>query len=105
MATAVFCLENRSINNLLYLDLDNSLVTLSDRKINKLKDKYNGKFKYLHSSSVSKTEMLHVLNVLSKASLESYLIVFDSSKNFMANGKDRDSNKDVSRVFKYYKNH
>ncbi|RLA77786.1 MAG: hypothetical protein DRG78_16600 [Epsilonproteobacteria bacterium] len=103
IATAVFCLKNRSINNLLYLDLDNSLVTLSDRKINKLKDKFNDKFKYLHSSSVSKTEMLHILNILSKASLKSYLIVFDSSKNFMGNGKDRDSNKDVSEFLNIIK--
>lgn len=103
IATAVFCLKNRSIDNLLYLDLDNSLVTLSDRKINKLKDEYKDKFKYLHSSSVSKVEMLHILNILSKASLESYLIVFDSSKNFLGSGKDRDSNKDVSEFLNIIK--
>jgi len=96
IATSIFCLKNRSIDNLLYLDLDNSLVTLSDRKINKLKDEYKDKFKYLHSSLVSKVEMLHILNILSKASLASYLIVLDSVKNFMGNGKDRDKNKDVS---------
>ena len=103
IATAVYCLKNRSINNLLYLDLDNSLVTLSDRKINKLKDEFNEKFKYLHSSSASKIEMLHILNILSKASLESYLIVFDSSKDFMGSGKDRDNNKDVSEFLSIIK--
>ncbi|RLA80269.1 MAG: hypothetical protein DRG78_11315 [Epsilonproteobacteria bacterium] len=103
IATAVFCLKNRSIDNLLYLDLDNSLVTLSDRKINKLKYEYKEKFKYLHSSTVSKIEMLHILNILSKASLESYLIIFDSSKNFMGSGKDRDSNKDVSEFLNMIK--
>ncbi len=103
VGSAVFCLENKLIDNLLYLDLDNSLVTLSDRKINKLKDKYKGKFRYLHSSSVSKSKMLYILNILSRASLESYLIVFDSSKNFMGNGKDRDSNKDVSEFLNIIK--
>jgi replicative DNA helicase len=47
--------------------------------------------------------MLHVLNILSKASLESYLIVFDSSKNFMSSGKDRDSNRDVSEFLSIIK--
>ena len=103
VAVAVYCLQNNLIENLLYLDLDNSLITLSDRKINLLKDKYQGKFKYLHSSSASKTEMLHILNMLSKASLKSYLIIFDSAKNFMGSSKDRDSNKDVSEFLNLIK--
>ena len=103
VACAVYCLRNKSIENVLYLDLDNSLITLADRKINKLKNKYKEKFKYLHSSSASKTEMLHILNMLSKASLKSYLIIFDSAKNFMGSSKDRDSNKDVSEFLNLIK--
>ena len=69
LASAIHCLESNSIENVIYLDLDNSLVTLADRKINNIQDKYKNKFKYLHGSSISKYEMKHITSMMSQSEL------------------------------------
>lgn len=103
LAASMKCLKDSVLKNVIYLDLDNSLVTVADRKIDQILTKYKSRFKYLHGSIVTKTDMLHVLNTLSKSELSSHLIIFDSAKNFMGNGKDRDSNKDVSEFMNLIK--
>jgi len=103
LSVATKCLKDNVLKSVIYLDLDNSLITLADRKINQIQIKFKNKFKYLHGYKVSKAEMLHILNTLNSSFLNSYLVVFDSAKNFLGDGKDRDSNKDVTEFMNIIK--
>ena len=96
LAIAHHCLSFYRIESVIYLDLDNSLVTLADRHLDKLKEFHQNKLKYIHNTTATKHDMQHLLIMMSNSVLHDSLIIFDSAKNFMGDGKDRDNNKDVS---------
>ncbi|MDD3476678.1 MAG: AAA family ATPase, partial [Sulfurimonas sp.] len=96
LSVASYCLSLNVITNVIYLDLDNSLVTLADRDVDKLKELYKDKLNYIHSTTATKYDMQHLLMMMSHSVLDHVMIIFDSAKNFMSDGKDRDSNKDVT---------
>lgn len=88
-------LLNNKISKVIYLDGDNSLTTLKERKVHFVKEKYGQKLIYLQGLKPS--EFVEVIKNLEKTNLKDNLIVFDSIKNFMFGG-DRDKNRDVSKV-------
>lgn len=96
LSVANYCLSLNMITNVIYLDLDNSLVTLSNRNVHKLKELHCDKLQYIHSTTASKHDMQHLLMMMSHSVLDHAIIIFDSAKNFMGDGKDRDSNRDVT---------
>lgn len=95
-AVANMALLSGKINIVVYFDADNGATTLSERGIPVLKELHGSKFRYIHDTSASKSEMFQLIKALESIDLHGYLIIFDSIKNFMSPGGDRSSNKDVS---------
>jgi len=87
-------LQNNTIEQVYYLDGDNSAATLKDRNIHHLKHQHGNKFRYF--CGLQKIELQKIIQTLQKIDLSNCLIVFDSIKNFISG--DRDKNKDVSKV-------
>jgi len=93
-------LANHAVENggkrVVYLDGDNGITTLKDRGIDLLKIKHGEKFRYIHESKASKSQMFSIVDKLTKTDLTGTFIIFDSIKNFITG--DRDKNKDVSKT-------
>lgn len=97
LLTVALCnmlLQNDKIEQVFYLDGDNSAATLKDRNIHHLKQQHNNRFRYF--CGLQKIELQKIIQTLLKIDLSNCLIVFDSIKNFITG--DRDKNKDVSKV-------
>lgn len=94
VAAANMMLMQKNIEQVYYIDGDNSKSTLKDRNIHHLKKQYGNKFRYF--VGLSKNELWQIINALKKNDLTDALVVFDSIKNFISG--DRDKNKDVSPV-------
>jgi replicative DNA helicase len=88
-------LQNNKVARCFYLDGDNGLSTLKERKIHKVKEYYGKRLRYTQGKS--QNEFRRNIGELEKYDLTDCLVVFDSMKNFMFGG-DRDKNKDVSKV-------
>jgi replicative DNA helicase len=101
LALSNMCLERNQVDRVIYFDLDNSLTTLKNRGLDTLKNKWQNRFRYFHSSFASKSDIWQLIKQLQKIDLSDCLIVFDSAKNFI-NG-DRDKNKDVSKLTDVFK--
>lgn len=93
-------LLNNKVSKVIYLDGDNGLTTIKERKVHLVKEKHGDKLIYLQGLKVSEFNI--VIKNLLKSSLYDILIVFDSIKNFMQGG-DRDKNRDVSKVMEILK--
>lgn len=93
-------LANHAAKNgkrVVYFDGDNGISTIKERGIHLLKNKYGKQqFRYFHESKASKSQMLSIVDKLTKTDLTGTFIVFDSIKNFITG--DRDKNKDVSKT-------
>jgi len=94
VAAANMMLMQKNIEQVYYIDGDNSKSTLKDRNIHHLKKQHGTKFRYF--VGLGKSELWQIINALKKKDLTDSLIVFDSIKNFISG--DRDKNKDVSPV-------
>lgn len=94
VAVANMLLIHKTIEQVFYIDGDNSISTLKDRNIHHLKKQHGAKFRYF--VGLGKSELWQIINTLKKMDLSNALIVFDSIKNFISG--DRDKNKDVSPV-------
>lgn len=88
-------LLNSKVSKVIYLDGDNGLTTLKERKVHLVKEKHGEKLVYIQGLKASEFNV--VIKNLLKSNLNDILIVFDSIKNFMFGG-DRDKNRDVSKV-------
>lgn len=93
-------LLNGKVSKVIYLDGDNGLTTLKERKVHLVKEKYGEKLVYIQGLKTS--EFYVVIKKLLESNLDDILIVFDSIKNFMFGG-DRDKNRDVSKVMEILK--
>jgi replicative DNA helicase len=98
-----------NINYVFYFDLDNSPTTLKKRGIDKIEQRWGERFQY-HSPLqkkngrvVKKEDIWHVITKLKTRNLKNILIVFDSAKNFLKAGADRDKNKDVSPLMDFFR--
>ena len=94
VAVSNMLLIYKTIEQVFYIDGDNSISTLKDRNIHHLKKQHGNKFRYF--VGLGKSELWQIINTLKKMDLKDVLIVFDSIKNFISG--DRDKNKDVSPV-------
>lgn len=94
VAVSNMLLIHKTIEQVFYIDGDNSKSTLRDRNIHYLKKQHGNKFRYF--VGLGKNELWQIINTLKKMDLTNYLVAFDSIKNFIAG--DRDKNKDVSPV-------
>jgi len=94
VAAANMILMYKILEQVYYIDGDNSVSTLKDRNIHHLKKQHGNKFRYF--VGLAKSDLWKIIQTLLKMDLRNSLIVFDSIKNFI-NG-DRDKNKDVSPV-------
>ena len=109
MALSNMALLKNDVTYVFYFDLDNSPTTLKKRGIDKLEQKWGDRFQY-HSPIrkkngrvVKKEDIWNVITELKKRDLNNVLIVFDSAKNFLKSGADRDKNKDVSPLMEFFK--
>ena len=93
-------LLNNKISKVIYLDGDNGLTTIKERKVHHVKEKHGDNLIYLQGLKASEFNI--VIKNLLKSNLDDILIVFDSIKNFMQGG-DRDKNRDVSKVMEILK--
>lgn len=93
-------LLNNKVSKIIYLDGDNGLTTIKERKVHLVKEKHGDKLIYLQGLKTSEFNI--VIKNLLNSSLDDILIVFDSIKNFMQGG-DRDKNRDVSKVMEILK--
>lgn len=93
-------LLNSKVSKVIYLDGDNSLTTLKERKVHVVKKRHGEKLVYIQGKKTS--EFIEVIKNLEKTNLKDNLVVFDSIKNFMQGG-DRDKNRDVSKVMEVLK--
>lgn len=94
VAVSNMLLIYKTIDQVYYIDGDNSISTLKDRNIHYLKKQHGAKFRYF--VGLGKSELWQIINTLKKMDLTGALVVFDSIKNFISG--DRDKNKDVSPV-------
>jgi replicative DNA helicase len=108
MALSNMALQD-NINYVFYFDLDNSPTTLKKRGIDKIEQRWGERFQY-HSPLqkkngrvVKKEDIWHVITKLKTRNLKNILIVFDSAKNFLKAGADRDKNKDVSPLMDFFR--
>lgn len=93
-------LLSSKVYKVIYLDGDNGLTTLKERKVHHVKEKHGEKLVYIQGKKTS--EFTEVIKNLEKTNLKDNLVVFDSIKNFMQGG-DRDKNRDVSKVMEILK--
>jgi len=97
LAIANMGLKEEKVQKVIYFDLDNSMTTLADRGIIKVLKKWEGKLFYItFKINVGDQEIWNKIRKLQNTNLSNMLIIFDSAKNFLSSGKDRDKNKDVS---------
>ncbi len=99
-AMANMVLHNKKIDTVYYLDGDNGMTTIKERKIHYVKQKWGKALRYIQGKSTN--EYQRVIKELRNMDLANDLVVFDSIKNFMFGG-DRDKNKDVSKVMEVLK--
>ncbi|MCG3704340.1 AAA family ATPase [Aliarcobacter butzleri] len=85
-------LEEEKIKRVMYLDGDNSELTIKTRNIHLLKEKFGSKLNYF--VELSSSNLFQIISELKKKDLTDFLIVFDSIKNFIIG--DRNNHKDVS---------
>ncbi len=85
-------LEEEKIKRVMYLDGDNSELTVKSRNIHLLKEKFSSKLNYF--VELSSSNLFQIITELKKKDLTDFLIVFDSIKNFIIG--DRNNHKDVS---------
>lgn len=85
-------LEEEKIKRVMYLDGDNSELTIKSRNIHILKEKFGSKLNYF--VELSSSNLFQIITELKKKDLTDFLIVFDSIKNFIIG--DRNNHKDVS---------
>lgn len=85
-------LEEEKIKRVMYLDGDNSELTIKSRNIHILKEKFGTKLNYF--VELSSSNLFQIISELKKKDLTDFLIVFDSIKNFIIG--DRNNHKDVS---------
>lgn len=92
-------LSQQKIGRVLYLDGDNSELTVKSRNIHVLKEKYENKLNYF--VELSNTNFSQIISELKKKDLTDFLIVLDSIKNFIIG--DRNSHKDVTEFMNILK--
>lgn len=85
-------LEEKKIKRVMYLDGDNSELTIKSRNIHILKEKFGSKLNYF--VELSSANLFQIISELKKKDLTDFLIIFDSIKNFIIG--DRNNHKDVS---------
>lgn len=100
LALSNILLQENKIKRVIYLDGDNSLITVKSRNIETLKEKHGKKLNYL--VGLSNNKYYEVINSLQKIDLRNILIIFDSIKNFIIG--DRNSHKDVTEMMNILKN-
>lgn len=88
-------------HKVVYFDLDNSIATLANRKIYKIRNEFGSRFNIFSSSNYSVEEANVFLNRFTNVDLTDTLFVLDSIKNFILG--DRDKNKDVSEFMRLVK--
>lgn len=88
-------------HKVVYFDLDNSIATLTNRKIYKIRNKFGSRFNMFSSSNYSAEEANIFLNKFKNVDLTNTLFILDSIKNFILG--DRDKNKDVSEFMRLVK--
>lgn len=92
-------LEEQKISRVIYLDGDNSELTIHSRNIHLLKEKYGNRLNYF--IELSNTNFSKIVAELKKRDLTDFLIVLDSVKNFIIG--DRNSHKDVTEFMNILK--
>ncbi|WP_152055181.1 DnaB-like helicase N-terminal domain-containing protein [Aliarcobacter butzleri] len=92
-------LEEQKISRVIYLDGDNSELTIHSRNIHLLKEKYGNRLNYF--IELSNTNFSKIVAELKKRDLTDFLIVLDSIKNFIIG--DRNSHKDVTEFMNILK--
>lgn len=92
MSVCNMLLEKDKVKRIVYLDGDNSEVTIKNRNIHKLKERYTNRLNYIVERT--KTDYIQIINELKKTNLTDCLVVFDSIKNFLDG--DRNNHKDVT---------
>ncbi len=85
-------LDEGKIKRVMYLDGDNSELTIKTRNIHLLKEKFGIQLNYF--VELSSSNLVQIISELKKKDLTDFLIVFDSIKNFIIG--DRNNHKDVS---------
>lgn len=85
-------LSENKVKRVLYLDGDNSELTIKTRNIHHLKEKFGNRLNYL--VELTRSSFMQVINELKRIDLTDCLIVFDSIKNFIIG--DRNNHKDVT---------
>lgn len=110
VAISNMSLQNKDVELVFYFDLDNSATTLKKRGIDKLIEKWGNSFQYIsllqkkNGKTISKKTVWSIIKKLQNSNLENTFIIFDSAKNFLESGMDRDKNKDVSPLLDLFKN-
>lgn len=92
-------LSDEKIKRVIYLDGDNSQITIKSRNIDLLKDKFENRLNYF--IELSNSDLYKIINELKKRDLSEFLIVFDSIKNFIIG--DRNSHRDVTELMSILK--
>ena len=103
---SISLIEQNKVNSVIYMDMDNSLVALKKRNIDKLIEKYPA-LTYIHASRLENQPMM-LLDYLVKQlkiepnSFEDTLLVFDSIRDFIL-GRDMNSDRDIAPVMQKLK--
>lgn len=103
VSLALKLLTERKIETVLYIDMDNSLTALKERRLAEIIDE-NPEFMYLHTSKIEGSPLALIDAIIRKGkevsgSLDNALIVLDSIRDFII-GRDMNSDKDIGPVIK-----
>jgi hypothetical protein len=106
ISLALKLLKEQRLKTVLYFDMDNSLIALKRRGLDKIIAE-NPDFQYIHSSRMKKGPLELIDELIGRgqrtpALLENALIVFDSIRDFIV-GRDMNSDRDVGPVMEKLK--
>ena len=106
LSIAIKLLQEGKVKKCLYLDMDNSTMALKSRQLDELLIN-NPDLYYIHHSKTDRSasdilfQLADEVNIEAK-SLQGYLIVFDSIRDFLG-GRDMNSDKDIMPVMEAMK--
>lgn len=101
LSIAIKLLQEGKVKKCLYLDMDNSTMALKSRQLDELLTN-NPDLYYIHHSKTDRSpsdilfQLADEVNIEAK-SLEGYLIVFDSIRDFLG-GRDMNSDKEIMPI-------
>lgn len=106
LGLSISLIEQKKVQSVIYMDMDNSLVALKKRAIDKLFEKYP-ELNYIHASKLNGSPMdlldyLVLQTMNNPNAFNNVLLVFDSIRDFIL-GRDMNSDREIAPIMQKLK--